>query len=46
MVNHGVISQEDLDLFKFLDTPEDAFEYLKQFLTREYKASLRPKRRR
>jgi len=46
MVNHGVISLEDLKLFKFLDTPEDAFNYLKKFLTREYKASLRPPRRR
>ncbi|MGB6032030.1 MAG: LOG family protein, partial [Bacteroidota bacterium] len=46
MVNHGVISSEDLKLFKFLDTPEDAFNYLKQFLTHEYKASLRPSRRR
>jgi predicted Rossmann-fold nucleotide-binding protein len=46
MVNHGVISKEDLKLFKFLDTPEEAFEYLKKFLTREYKATLRPRYRR
>jgi uncharacterized protein (TIGR00730 family) len=36
MVNHGVISRDDLNLFTFLDTPEAAFQYLKKFLIREY----------
>ncbi len=39
MVAHGVIDREDLELFRFLDTPEDAFKYLKTFLTDTY---LRP----
>ena len=36
MVRYGMISSHDLNLFKFLDTPEDAFEYLKDFLTQHY----------
>jgi predicted Rossmann-fold nucleotide-binding protein len=36
MVNHGVVSRKDLDLFHFLDTPEEAFKYLKTFLTETY----------
>ena len=36
MVNYGVISREDLSLFKFLNTPKEAFEYLKNFLTETY----------
>ena len=36
MVNHGVIDKEDLDLFKFIDTPREAFEYLKGFLSQHY----------
>jgi uncharacterized protein (TIGR00730 family) len=30
----GTISPEDLDLFKFVDTPEDAFAYLRDGLTK------------
>jgi len=36
MVNHGVINRADLSLFKFLDTPEEVFRYLKNFLTETY----------
>jgi uncharacterized protein (TIGR00730 family) len=36
MANHGVINKDDLGLFKFIDTPEEAFNYLKNFLTEEY----------
>src|SRR5512140_1394470 len=36
MVNHGLVTRSDLDLFKFIDTPEEVFEYLKEFLTRTY----------
>lgn len=36
MVNRGVINASDLDLFKFCDTPEEAFAYLKKALTRDY----------
>lgn len=36
MVEYGVISKSDLNLFKFIDTPEEAFEYLKKQLTKYY----------
>ena len=36
MAKWGTISSEDLDLFKFVDTPEEAFVYLKDALTRLY----------
>ncbi len=36
MVRYGVISQEDLSLFRFIDTPKEAFEYLKSSLLRNY----------
>lgn len=32
----GVISQNDLDLFRFVDSPEEAFDYLKHALTKLY----------
>ncbi len=32
MVERGMIAQTDLDLFKFADTPQEAFEYLKMKL--------------
>lgn len=32
----NVISPEDLDLFKFADTPKEAFEYLRKELTENY----------
>src|SRR5579872_648989 len=34
MVDAGTISQEDLDLFKIVDTPEEGFEFLRDGLTR------------
>jgi uncharacterized protein (TIGR00730 family) len=36
MVRRGVITQADLKLFRFCDTPQDAFEYLKSALLRHY----------
>ena len=39
LVDTGAISPKDLDLFKFADTPESAFELLKQGLTENYLAS-------
>jgi len=36
MVKYGVISREDLDLIQFCDTVDEAFEYLKDELTKLY----------
>ncbi len=36
MLHHGVISTSDLELFRFIDTPREAFAYLRDFLTRNY----------
>ncbi len=36
MVEHGVIDKDDLKLFKFVDSPVEAFEYLKNELTKHY----------
>ncbi len=36
LVNHGMIARTDLDLFKVLDTPEEAFRHLRAFLTEHY----------
>ena len=36
MVRHGVISKDDLKLFKILDTPQDAFKYLRRSLMKNY----------
>ena len=36
MVRYGVISTDDLKLFTFKDTPEDAFEYLVKELRKNY----------
>ncbi len=36
MVQRGVITKTDLKLFRFCDTPQDAFEYLKSSLLRHY----------
>jgi len=36
MVQHGVLSRADLSLFKFIDTPKEAFEYLRNSLMKNY----------
>ncbi len=36
MVRMGMINQEDLSLFEFIDTPKEAFEYLRESLTNNY----------
>jgi uncharacterized protein (TIGR00730 family) len=35
-VDAGTVSPEDLDLFKFVDTPEDAFNFLRDGLTEHH----------
>ena len=35
MIRHKVISKDDLRLFKLVDSPEEAFEYMKRRLTRK-----------
>src|SRR3984885_3392957 len=44
MSDAGVISPEDLELFKFCDSPEESFEFLKENLTRYHLGSQQPKR--
>ncbi len=34
MVDAGTISAEDLELFKFVDSPEEGFEFLRDGLTK------------
>jgi len=41
MADAGAISPEDLDLFKFVDTPEDAFRVLRDELTK-YHLTMQP----
>lgn len=36
MIRHGVLDKRDLGLFKFCDTPQDAFEFLRKSLTDNY----------
>lgn len=36
LIDHGVIDKKDMNFFKFCDTPKDAFEELKSFLTNNY----------
>jgi uncharacterized protein (TIGR00730 family) len=36
MLKFGLINRADLSLFKFIDTPSEAFEYLRDFLIKEY----------
>jgi hypothetical protein len=36
LVLRGMIKQEDLNLVHFMDTPEEAFRYLKSFLSKVY----------
>ena len=44
MVDAGVISSGDLDLFKMSDSPEESFEYLKDGLTKYHLVPQQPKR--
>jgi uncharacterized protein (TIGR00730 family) len=44
MVDAGVISREDLGLFKIANTPEESFEFLKEGLTRYHLGPQPPKR--
>src|ERR1700684_1940398 len=44
MADAGVISPEDLELFKFCDSPEESFEFLKENLTRYHLGPQQPKR--
>ena len=44
MADAGVISPEDLDLFKIVDSPEESFEFLKEGLTRYHLGPQQPKR--
>jgi len=44
MADAGVISSEDLELFKFCDSPEESFEFLKEGLTRHHLGPQQPKR--
>src|SRR6266568_84947 len=44
MVDAGTISEEDLDLFKIVDSPEEGFEYLRDGLTKYHLGPLQPKR--
>jgi len=36
LVLHGMASRDDLKLFRFMETPEEAFAYLKEFLSATY----------
>jgi uncharacterized protein (TIGR00730 family) len=36
LVRYRMISQEDMNLFKFIDTPQEAYEYLVRELTKNY----------
>ncbi|MGD0792082.1 MAG: TIGR00730 family Rossman fold protein [Terriglobales bacterium] len=44
MVDAGVISAPDLDLFKMSDSPEESFEFLKEGLTKYHLGPQQPKR--
>ena len=44
MVDAGVISPQDLELFKISDSPEESFEFLKESLTRYHLGPQQPKR--
>jgi uncharacterized protein (TIGR00730 family) len=43
MVDSGTIAAEDLDLFKFVDSPEEGFEFLRDGLTK-YHLGTEPRR--
>jgi uncharacterized protein (TIGR00730 family) len=36
LLNHGTITKRDLELFRFCDTPKEAFQHLKTFLMDTY----------
>ncbi len=36
MIEHGCIDKRDIEIFKYCDTPTEAFNYLKNFLTKYY----------
>jgi len=36
LVTHGMITRDDLRLFRFMESPEEAFKYLRDFLTETY----------
>jgi uncharacterized protein (TIGR00730 family) len=42
-VDSGTISPQDLELFKFVDSPEEGFEFLKDGLTRHHLGGPQPK---
>jgi len=44
MADAGTISPGDLELFKFSDSPEESFEFLKEGLTRHHLGPQQPKR--
>src|SRR3989440_3704112 len=44
MVDAGTISEEDLDLFKIVDSPEEGYEYLREGLTKHHLDAERPRR--
>jgi uncharacterized protein (TIGR00730 family) len=44
MVDAGVISAQDLELFKISDSPEESFEFLKEGLTKYHLGPQQPKR--
>jgi uncharacterized protein (TIGR00730 family) len=44
MVDAGVISAQDLQLFKISDSPEESFEFLKENLTKYHLGPQQPKR--
>jgi len=43
MADAGVISPQDLDLFKIVDSPEEGFEFLKENLTKYHLVPRQPK---
>jgi uncharacterized protein (TIGR00730 family) len=44
MADAGVISPQDIDLFKLVDSPEEGFEFLKENLTKYHLGPQQPKR--
>jgi uncharacterized protein (TIGR00730 family) len=45
LVDAGVISPQDLDLFKMSDSPEESFQFLKEGLTKYHLGPQQPKRK-